>query len=225
MRHLRGGRDPLPAGAGGCTRPVTATAQRRSGEPGVRPRRARTGCGCMDITEHPTDEGKVYLAVGRSTPRSRRVVGWSIADHIRAELVADALQMATWRRRPPSGQTIAHSDHGGQYTSLAVRQPPPRTPACSARWAASATASTTPSPRRSSPSLQRELLDQHHWPTRDQLAAAIFEWIESLVQPAPPPQLQRRAQPHRLRDRQRGMITTPTPSVEPGYFINTSVKR
>ena len=34
-----------------------------------------------------------------------------------AELVADAVQMAVWRRRPPKDQTVAHSDHGGQYTS------------------------------------------------------------------------------------------------------------
>jgi transposase InsO family protein len=66
----------------------------------------------MDITEHPTLEGKVYL-----DGFSRRVIDWSIADHMRAELVADALQMATWRRQPPHGQTIAHADHGGQYTS------------------------------------------------------------------------------------------------------------
>ena len=70
----------------------------------------------MDVTEHATDDGKVYLAAVIDA-WSRRVVGWSIADHIRAELVADALQMATWRRRPPQGQTIAHSDHGSVYTS------------------------------------------------------------------------------------------------------------
>ena len=71
---------------------------------------------CMDITEHPTGTGKVYLAVVLDA-WSRRVVGWSIADHMRAELVADAVQMATWRRRPEPGRTVAHSDHGGQYTS------------------------------------------------------------------------------------------------------------
>ena len=70
----------------------------------------------MDITEHPTKTGKVYLAAVLDA-FSRRVVGWSIADHIRAELVADALQMATWRRRPEPGQTVAHSDHGSQCTS------------------------------------------------------------------------------------------------------------
>ena len=67
----------------------------------------------MDVTEHPTLNGKVYLAVVVDA-WARRVVGWSIADHLRAELVADAVQMATWRRQPPNGQVVAHSDHGAQ---------------------------------------------------------------------------------------------------------------
>lgn len=49
---------------------------------------------------------------------SRRVVGWAMADHIRAELVVDALQMALWNRRPKPG-AIHHSDHGSTYTSWA----------------------------------------------------------------------------------------------------------
>ena len=53
----------------------------------------------MDVTEHPTDEGKVYLAVVLDA-FSRMVIGWSIAEHMRQELVVDALQMAIWRRRP-----------------------------------------------------------------------------------------------------------------------------
>jgi putative transposase len=64
----------------------------------------------MDVTEHSTGTGKLYLAVVLDA-FSRRVVGWSIADHIRSELVVDALQMAVWRRRP-AGPVIAHSDHG-----------------------------------------------------------------------------------------------------------------
>jgi putative transposase len=69
-----------------------------------------------DITEHPTNTGRVYLAVVLDA-WSRRVVGWSIADHLRSELVVDALQMAIWRRQPEG--TIVHSDHGTQYTSWA----------------------------------------------------------------------------------------------------------
>jgi putative transposase len=72
----------------------------------------------MDVTEHPTPEGKCYLTVVLDA-WSRRVVGWSITDHIRSELVVDALQMAIWRRQPPVNQTVAHSDHGSQYTSWA----------------------------------------------------------------------------------------------------------
>ena len=64
-----------------------------------------------DITEHPTREGKVYCAAVLDV-YSRRIVGWSIADHLRAELVVDALDMARWRRRPPVGQTVVHSDRG-----------------------------------------------------------------------------------------------------------------
>ncbi|HEY4752356.1 MAG TPA: IS3 family transposase [Candidatus Limnocylindrales bacterium] len=70
---------------------------------------------CTDITEHPTGTGKVYCAAVMDV-FSRQIVGWSIADHIRAELVVDALQMATWKRRPEPG-TIVHADRGAQYTS------------------------------------------------------------------------------------------------------------
>jgi transposase InsO family protein len=65
-----------------------------------------------DITEHPTAEGKVYCAAVLDV-FSRTIVGWSIADHMRAELVVDALEMARWRRRPPAG-AVVHSDRGSQ---------------------------------------------------------------------------------------------------------------
>ena len=58
-----------------------------------------------DITEHPTREGKVYCAAVLDV-YSRRIVGWSIADHLRTELVVDALEMARWRRQPTRGETV-----------------------------------------------------------------------------------------------------------------------
>ena len=74
-----------------------------------------------DITEHRTREGKVYLAAVVDA-WSRRVVGWSIADHLRTELVTDALDMAIWRRRPRSGAgLIHHSDHGSNSGSRGGR--------------------------------------------------------------------------------------------------------
>ncbi len=66
-----------------------------------------------DITEHPTREGNGYCASVLDV-YSRRIVGWSITDHLRAELVVDALEMARWCRRPPAGQTAVHSDRGSQ---------------------------------------------------------------------------------------------------------------
>lgn len=68
---------------------------------------------CTDITEHPTSTGKVYCCAVLDV-FSRTVVGWSIADHMRSDLLVDALQMATWRRRPEG--TIVDSDRGSQYT-------------------------------------------------------------------------------------------------------------
>ena len=68
-----------------------------------------------DITYIPTQEGWLYLAVVIDL-FSRRVVGWSMADSMRAELVNDALLMALWQRKPPRG-LIWHSDRGSQYAS------------------------------------------------------------------------------------------------------------
>ena len=70
-----------------------------------------------DITYLPSWQGFLFLAVVIDA-WSRRVVGWSMASHLRTELVLDALEMALWNRRPAPG-LIHHSDHGCQYTSLA----------------------------------------------------------------------------------------------------------
>lgn len=69
-----------------------------------------------DITAIPTWEGWVYLAAVQDM-WSRRIVGWAMADHMRTELVAAALDMAIAGRRPH--RVIHHSDQGSQYTSVA----------------------------------------------------------------------------------------------------------
>jgi putative transposase len=73
-----------------------------------------------DITYVPTREGFLYLAFILDAC-TRRLVGWSMANHLRAELVSDALEMALWRRGSPSG-VIHHSDQGSQYTALSFGQ-------------------------------------------------------------------------------------------------------
>jgi putative transposase len=69
-----------------------------------------------DITLVSTASGFLYLAVVLDA-WSRKVVGWSMANHLRTELVLDALEMAIGQRRPDG--VIHHSDQGSPYTSLA----------------------------------------------------------------------------------------------------------
>jgi putative transposase len=69
-----------------------------------------------DITFIPTAAGFLYLAVVLDA-WSRKIVGWSMANHLRTELVLDALEMALGQRRP--GDVVLHSDQGSQFTSLA----------------------------------------------------------------------------------------------------------
>ncbi len=134
-----------------------------------------------DITEHPTCEGKVYLAAVLDV-YGRRVVGWSIADHLRAELVVDALEMARWRRRPAPGQTVLHSDRGAQYTSWAFGH---RLRAAGLLGSMGRVGSAYDNAMMESffSTLQRELLDRRSWTTRKELASAIFEWIEAWYNP------------------------------------------
>ena len=73
-----------------------------------------------DITYLRSWEGWLYLAAIQDA-YSRRIVGWSMAEHMRSELVTDALEMAVHRRRPDPG-LIHHSDQGSQYVSLGFGQ-------------------------------------------------------------------------------------------------------
>jgi putative transposase len=135
----------------------------------------------MDLTEHPTDDGKLYLAVVLDA-FSPMVIGWSIADHMRAELVVDALQMALWRRRPPAGRTVAHSDHGAHYTSWAFGRRL-RTAGLLGSMGSVGDCFDNSVVESFFGTLQLELLDEHHWTNRHHLAVAIFEWIECWYNP------------------------------------------
>ena len=140
---------------------------------------------CTDITQHRTGEGWLYCAVVVDV-FSRRVVGWSIADHLRAEIVVDALEMACWRRKPAAraaGQsTVVHSDHGSQYTSWAFGQ---RLRGAGLLGSMGSVGDCFDNALAESffSSLQVELLDRQTWATRSQLANAIFEWIEAWYNP------------------------------------------
>jgi len=68
-----------------------------------------------DITYVATGEGWLYLACVMDLA-SRKIVGWSMSDRIKADLVCQALRSAYWQRKPPAG-LIMHSDRGSQYAS------------------------------------------------------------------------------------------------------------
>jgi transposase InsO family protein len=130
---------------------------------------------CGDITYIHTWEGWLYLATVIDLD-SRRVVGWATADHLRTDLVAEALRAAIIQRRPASG-VIFHSDRGCQYTSgqyarLAkahgVRLSVGRTGVCWDNAVAESFFST----------IKSELLTPRSWPTKALAHKAIFEWIE-----------------------------------------------
>jgi putative transposase len=134
-----------------------------------------------DITQHRTDQGWVYCAVVLDT-FSRRVIGWSIADHLRTELVVDALEMACLRRRSRGKGTVVHSDHGSQYTSWAFGQ---RLRSAGLLGSMGSIGDCFDNALAESffSSMQIELLDRHRWSTLQGLANAIFEWIEAFYNP------------------------------------------
>ncbi len=128
-----------------------------------------------DITYVWTWEGWLYLATVVDLA-SRRVVGWAMADHLRAELACDALRMAVESRRPDPG-LIFHSDRGTQYTSreftdlLAEHemvQSLSRPRQCWDNAVAESWFAT----------LKLELIDRRSWATRAQARRAVFEFIE-----------------------------------------------
>jgi transposase InsO family protein len=73
-----------------------------------------------DITYVETAEGWLYLACVMDLG-SRRIVGWSMSDRMKTDLVSQALKSAYWRRNPPAG-LIMHTDRGSQYASESHRQ-------------------------------------------------------------------------------------------------------
>jgi putative transposase len=136
-------------------------------------------------TEHHTEEGKIYCAAVLDT-YSRLIVGWSIADHMRTELVTDALGMAIIRRRPEKeradGRTVLHSDHGPQFTSWAFGKRL-REAGLLASMGTISDCYDNAMMESFWGTMQLELLDSKRWQTRDELANAVFEWIECWYNP------------------------------------------
>ena len=128
-----------------------------------------------DITQHPTSEGWLYLAVVLDA-FSRRVIGWSMGSRITSELAVNALNMAIKRRHPHRG-VIHHSDHGSQYTSIVFTD---RMKEAGILGSMGFVGDALDNAAAESfyATLQIELLDRNSWSTREELKNAIFEYIE-----------------------------------------------
>jgi transposase InsO family protein len=130
-----------------------------------------------DITYIRTGEGWLYLASVIDLG-SRRLLGYSMADHMRTDLVADALNMAAATRGGRTAGIIFHGDRGSQYLSgeyrqlvaeLGMVQSVGRTGVC---WDNAVAESAWSS-------LKRELVHRHRFPTRAEARRAIFTWIST----------------------------------------------
>ena len=128
-----------------------------------------------DLSEIATWEGKLYLAVVVDC-FSRRCVGWAMADHMRTELVVEALEMALWRRCPDVGR-VHHSDRGGQYVSLIFGQTA-RAAGIDISMGAKGCALDNAVCESFFATLKKELTRRRSWPTRRELESAVFAWIE-----------------------------------------------
>jgi len=128
-----------------------------------------------DITYIPTRQGWLYLAAVEDL-YSRRVVGWSMADHQESRLVVDALALAVQRRLPGQG-LLAHSDRGSQYASEHYQR-------LLARHGITCSMSRRADCWDNAPmesffaSLKKELVHGADFATRAEARAAIVEYIE-----------------------------------------------
>ncbi len=129
-----------------------------------------------DITYVKTWSGWLYVAITLDV-FSRRVVGWSMGDTLRTELVIEALDMALWSR-DPQPRLIHHSDRGCQYTSFAFGrrcQEAGIAPSMGSKGDAYDNAMA----ESFFATLETELLWQHAFQTKNEARLAIFDFIEA----------------------------------------------
>ena len=134
-----------------------------------------------DITYVRTWEGWLYLAFVLET-YSRRIVGWSMSNNLKTELVLDAVNMAIYSRRPQPG-LIHHSDRGSQYTSVEFGSRL-REEGLLPSMGSVADAYDNSMAESFVSTLKRELIHRHSWPSRQIARTAIFEYIEGFYNPS-----------------------------------------
>jgi putative transposase len=132
-------------------------------------------CWVADITYLRTWEGWLYLVAVQDL-YSRRIVGWAMADHMRTELVCDALQMALAHRRPDPG-LIWHSDQGSQFVSLAFGQQA-RAAGIAQSMGSKGDCFDNAVAESFFATLKKEFVHRRSWPSKAELRTEIFDYIE-----------------------------------------------
>ena len=128
-----------------------------------------------DITYLRSWEGWLYLVAVQDL-FSRRIVGWSMQDHLRAELVTDALQMALAHRRPDPG-LVWHSDQGSQFVSLSFGQKA-RAAGIAQSMGSRGDCYDNAVAESFFATLKKELVHRRTWPTKNELRSEVFDYIE-----------------------------------------------
>ena len=128
-----------------------------------------------DITEHWTDEGKLYLCAIKDV-FSGRIVGYSISDRMKARLAVNTLDSAASRRRDAAG-CIVHSDRGSQFRSRKFVHALNRHHLIGSMGQVGA-AGDNAAMESFFALLQKNVLDRKRWRTQEELRIAIITWIE-----------------------------------------------
>ena len=126
-----------------------------------------------DITEHPTGEGKLYLCAVKDAC-SGRIVGYSISDRMTARIAVDAVTSAVARRGEVAG-CIVHTDRGSQFRSRKFIRALGRHGLVGSMGRTGAACDNAAMESFFS-MLQKNVLDQRAWTTRDELRIAIVTW-------------------------------------------------
>jgi putative transposase len=132
-----------------------------------------------DITYVPTWAGFLYLAIVLDV-WSRRIVGWAMANHLKTELVLDALDMAIAQRRPKS--VIHHSDRGCQYTSYAFGKRCRQAKVVPSMGSVG-DAYDNAMAESFFATLEREVIDRRTFKSQAEARMAIFTWLEGWYNP------------------------------------------
>lgn len=128
-----------------------------------------------DITEHWTSEGKLYCCAMKDL-YANRIVGYSISDRMTAKLAVDALENAVARRGDVAG-CIVHADRGSQFRSRRMASALNRHGMVGSMGRV-ASAGDNAAMESFWSLLQKNVLNQRSWPTRQELRLAIVLWIE-----------------------------------------------